>query len=107
MSYPQIALPTLETQYRPGNNVCIEIEKFQPDVVLGLAHSGWMPVVVAQTLWAETRAVSFPPATRTNIGLEKNEIYVARFGKDIPAFCCGECSAAEHLVRRLVIIKHK
>jgi len=87
MTYPQILLPTLEALYRLGNNVCAEIEKFQPDVVLGLAHSGWMPVVVAQTLWTETRVESFPPSTRTNIGLEKNEIYVARYGKETPAFC--------------------
>jgi len=92
MTYPPILLPTIEALYRLGNNVCAEIEKFQPDVVLGLAHSGWMPVVVAQTLWAKTRAKPFPPSTRTNIGLEKNEIYVARYGKSTPAFCCGECS---------------
>ncbi len=92
MTYPQILLPTLEALYRLGNNICAEIEKFQPNVVLGLAHSGWMPVVVAKTLWTETRTEPFPSSTRTNIGLEKNEIYVARYGKDIPAFCCGECS---------------
>lgn len=91
MTYPQIILPTLEALYRLGANICIEIEKFQPDVVLGLAHSGWMPVVVAQALWAETEETPFPPSTRTNIGLEKKEIYDERYGKSTPAFCCGEC----------------
>ena len=91
MTYPQVALSTLEALYRLGIEVCAEIEKFQPDVVIGLAHSGWMPVVVAQTLWAETRGTPFPPSTRTNIGSEKHEIYHARFGTSPPAFCCGEC----------------
>ena len=91
MTYPRVALSTLEALYRLGVEVCDEIEKFQPDVVIGLAHSGWMPVVVAQALWAETRATPFPPSTRTNIGQEKHEIYHARYGTDPPAFCCGEC----------------
>ncbi len=52
MLYPPITLPTLEALYRLGTEICEEIEKFHPDVVLGLAHSGWMPVVVAQALWA-------------------------------------------------------
>ena len=90
--YPQVTWSTLEALYQLGLQVCAEIEKFQPEVVLGLAHSGWMPVVVAQAVWAETRPTPFPPATRTNIGLEKHEIYHARFGKSWPAFCCGECS---------------
>jgi hypothetical protein len=90
-SYPQVTLSTLEALYRLGKNICDEIEKFHPDVVIGLAHSGWMPVVVAQTLWAETRSASFPPSMRTNIGQEKHEIYHARYGKSLPAICCGEC----------------
>ncbi len=91
MTYPQIMLPTLEALYRLGADICTEIEKFHPDVVLGLAHSGWMPVVVAQALWAEAKETPFPPSTRTNIGLEKKEIYDKRYGTSIPAFCCGEC----------------
>jgi hypothetical protein len=92
MKYPQITLPTIEALYRLGAQICEEIEKFQPDVVIGLAHSGWMPVVVAQALWAESRKNPFPSSTRTNIGLEKHEIYAARFGKFPPAFCCRTCS---------------
>jgi len=91
LSYPQVALSTLEAMYRLGKNICDEIEKFQPDVVIGLAHSGWLPVVVAQTLWAETRSAPFPPSMRTNIGQEKYAMYHARYGKSLPAFCCGEC----------------
>jgi hypothetical protein len=91
MTYSQIILPTLEALYRLGTNISDEIEKFHPDVVIGLAHSGWMPVVVAQALWAETKETPFPPSARTNIGLEKKEIYDARYGTSPPAFCCGEC----------------
>lgn len=90
-SYPQVTLSTLEALYRLGKNICDEVEKFQPDIVIGLAHSGWMPVVVAQTLWAETRSASFPPSMRTNIGQEKYQIYHARYGKSLPAICCAEC----------------
>jgi len=91
MIYPQVTLPTLEALYRLGINICDEIEKIHPDIIIGLAHSGWMPVVVAQTLWADTRKDPFPLSTRTNIGLEKYEIYVAQYGKSSPAFCCGTC----------------
>jgi hypothetical protein len=92
MTCSQITLPTLEALYRLGTNIYDEIEKFHPDVVIGLAHSGWMPVVVAQALWAETKETAFPPSARTNIGLEKKKIYDERYGKSAPAFCCGECS---------------
>jgi hypothetical protein len=91
ITYPQATMSTLEALYRLGKNICAEIEKFQPDVLIGLAHSGWLPVVVAQTLWAETKAARFPPAMRTNIGQEKYAMYHARYGKSLPAFCCGEC----------------
>jgi hypothetical protein len=94
MNYPSTALTILEALYQHGINTCLEIEKFQPNVVIGLAHSGWMPVVVAQTLWAHTRQGPFPPAMRTNLGREKHEFYAARFGASIPTFCCWECSGS-------------
>lgn len=90
--YPQVARSALETLYRLAKEACDEIEKFQPDLVIGLAHSGWLPVEVTRALWAETRTAPFPPSTRTNIGQEKHEIYHARYGTDPPAFCCGECN---------------
>lgn len=90
-TYPQGTLSTLESLYRLGKNICDEIEKFHPEVVIGLAHSGWMPVVVAQALWLETRSTPFPPSMRTNIGQEKYAMYHARYGKSLPAICCGEC----------------
>jgi len=90
-SYPQVTLSTLEALYRLGKKICDEIDKFQPDIVIGLAHSGWLPVVVAQTLWAETRTAPFPLSMRTNIGQEKYALYHERYGKSLPALCCGEC----------------
>jgi hypothetical protein len=92
MNYPTTVITILEALYLNGMDICAEIEKFQPDLVIGLAHSGWMPVVVAQSLWAETQKESFPPSLRTNLGLEKHKIYRAKFGDSLPAFCCGECS---------------
>jgi hypothetical protein len=94
-SYPQVTLSTLEALYRLGKIICDEIEKFHPDIVIGLAHSGWMPIVVAQALWADTRKTPFPASMRTNIGQEKHELYHARYGKSRPAFCCGECNWGE------------
>lgn len=90
--YPQAALSTLEALYQLGKDICQEVEEQRPDIVIGLAHSGWTPVVVAQTLWTATHDRSFPPSMRTNIGQEKSAIYHARFGTDFPAFCFGECS---------------
>lgn len=94
-SYPPVILPTLEALYRLGKNICDEIEKFHPDIVIGLAHSGWMPIVVAQVLWADTRKTSFPASMRTNIGQEKHKLYHERYGTSRPAYCCGECSWGE------------
>ncbi len=93
MDYPASARSTLEAIYRLAAQVCAEIERFQPDVLVGLAHSGWAPVAAAQTLWAEKYpGRPFPPATRTNIGREKHEIYFNKFGRRAgPAFCCVEC----------------
>ena len=60
MNYPPSLQPTLEALYRLGKRVCVEVEIFQPDPTIGLAHSGWMPVVVAQAL--RQRAAQLLPA---------------------------------------------
>ena len=91
MNYPQTLFPTLEALYQLGRRVCSEVENFQPDLVIGLAHSGWMPVTVASTLWSEIHVASFPPTLRTNIGHEKYAIYQERFQPPMPAYCCSEC----------------
>lgn len=91
MDYPQNLLQTLEALYDLGQRTCTEVEQFDPVIVVGLAHSGWMPVIVARALWSETHSTAFPPAVRTNIGQEKNDIYKERFKPSMPAYCCGEC----------------
>lgn len=91
MNYPEIGLSTLEALYCLGERVCREIERSRPDIVVGLAHSGWMPVRVAQALWAENHMDLFPPTVRTNIGQEKHAIYQERFKPPMPGYCCIEC----------------
>lgn len=48
-----------------------EIQRYQPDLVIGLAHSGWLPVLAAQTVWAMQQTTPFPPSLRLNFGQEK------------------------------------
>lgn len=55
--------------------LCKQIETYQPDLIIGLAHAGWLPVELAKGLWAQTRDCPFPPAVRTNFGDEKVGIY--------------------------------
>lgn len=91
MHYPQSLYPTLAALYHLGKRVCLEVENFHPDIVIGLAHSGWMPVMVARALWSKTRTGTFPSAVRTNIGQEKHALYKQRFKASMPAYCCGIC----------------
>jgi len=44
MNYPSTALTILEALYQHGTDTGLEIEMFQPDVAIGRASSGWMPV---------------------------------------------------------------
>ncbi|MFO7536575.1 MAG: hypothetical protein R6X32_00785 [Chloroflexota bacterium] len=57
--------------------IVAEIQDFQPDLVLGLAHSGWLPVLAAQTVWSCQSDTPFPPTLRINFGREKLESYQA------------------------------
>ncbi len=65
----------LESLLELGQAACAAIRDAQPDLVIGLAHSGWMPVVVARGLWQATEHQPFPPCLRINLGLEKSEIF--------------------------------
>lgn len=65
----------LESLYTLAQAACEEIQSFQPELVIGLAHSGWLPVQAARALWAEIRPEPFPPTLRLNLGLEKLAIY--------------------------------
>lgn len=65
----------LESLFDLGQAACAAIRDFQPDLVIGLAHSGWMPVVVARALWQTTESQPFPPCLRINLGLEKAGLF--------------------------------
>lgn len=93
MNDPSELVPVLESLYELARGVCAEVDDLQPELVVGLAHSGWMVVTAAQACWHATRQTCFPPALRTNLGQEKHEIYRAEFSSDPPAYCCDECSS--------------
>lgn len=61
-----------------------QIETYQPDLVIGLCHSGQIPLRATQWLWEETRDKPFPPRMLTNIGREKttdfNALYERLYG---------------------------
>jgi len=65
----------LESLFDLGQAACDAIRDIQPDLVIGLAHSGWMPVPVARALWQAAESQPFPPYVRINLGLEKSGIY--------------------------------
>ncbi len=68
---------SLNTFWWQAVALCCEMDEFQPDVLVALLHSGWLPVRAAQVLWEETRNKPFPPTARTNIGREKQRTYDA------------------------------
>lgn len=51
----------LESLFDLGLAACAAIRDFQPDLVIGLAHSGWVPVPVARALWQTAESQPFPP----------------------------------------------
>jgi len=57
--------------YNTAREICNEIISFQPDLIVGVAHSGWMPVQASKKLWSITQKTDFPNAFRINIGHEK------------------------------------
>ena len=60
--------------------VAAEVARFQPDLVVGLAHSGWLPVLAAQAVWEVQQARPFPPTLRINFGREKLATYFGLWG---------------------------
>jgi len=54
-----------------ATQVCNETLAFQPDVVIALMHSGWIPVFAGMELWRRTQRFTFPPIVRVNLGREK------------------------------------
>jgi hypothetical protein len=57
--------------------ICNEILDFQPDLVMCLMHSGWLPLYAGIELWKHTQRAPFPPTIRVNLGREKFHRYDA------------------------------
>jgi hypothetical protein len=62
---------TLKKIYWLAQEIQSEIETFQPELLLVLAHGGFAPLWALQALWKETNETSTPPILITNIGREK------------------------------------
>ena len=77
MSYVKPLEPMLDAFCSAAQEVCEEVEAFQPDLVVVLLHSGEGPLRAALAFWEETRDVPFPPVVRTNLGREKLRRYHA------------------------------
>lgn len=54
-----------------ATQVCDEVLAFQPDVVISLMHSGWIPLFAGRELWQRTQPMPFPQIVRVNLGREK------------------------------------
>ena len=67
--------------YRFARFIVEEILAYQPDLVIGLAHSGWLPMLAAQVVWKTQQDTPFPPTLRLNFGQEKLEPHVALWGQ--------------------------
>ena len=53
MSSPQKVLKILEALFLLGMEACEDIEQFKPDLLIGLTHSAWMPMLFTRMLWQE------------------------------------------------------
>lgn len=74
---PDMIMNPLE-KFLPGAmQVCNEIVDFQPDLVISLMHTGWLPTYASMELWKKTQALDFPPLVCANVGLEKMERFNA------------------------------
>ncbi len=62
---------TLNRFFLAAADICNEILDFQPDVVIGLMHAGWLPLYAGRELWQRTQKAPFPPIVRANLGREK------------------------------------
>lgn len=62
---------TLDDLWKAATRICEEIISFQPDVVVGLMHSGRIPLFAAIQVWRRTQPAPFPPTIYTNLGREK------------------------------------
>ena len=65
----------LENLWDTAKRIVEQALSFQPDVVVCLMHSGWVPLRAAMQLWEATQAGPFPAVARTNLGREKLALY--------------------------------
>jgi hypothetical protein len=66
---------TLDTLWQFATEFCAEVRDFQPDLILVLMHSGWMPFLAGRELWNRVETAPLPPVICTNLGREKVEIF--------------------------------
>lgn len=52
-----------------------EIEVFNPEIIIPLAHGGWGVLWAVEALWSEIKTIPLPPTLVLNIGREKLERY--------------------------------
>ncbi len=75
-----------------AGGLCDEIHRFQPDLVIGLMHSGWMPLFAGMELWKRVENGAFPPVVCVNIGTEK----LGRFNKTENPYGVTQYFVGEH-----------
>lgn len=61
--------------YDIAKTACGEIEVFNPEIIIVLAHGGWSVLWALEALWTETKVTCVPPVVVLNIGREKLERY--------------------------------
>lgn len=66
---------TLDTLWQFATEFCAEVRDFQPDLIVVLMHSGWMPFLAGRELWQRVETAPLPPVVGTNLGREKVEIF--------------------------------
>ena len=79
-----------------GAAICAEIQSFQPDLLLGLAHSDILPLWAAQACWQAAHVGPFPRVARINLGVEKQAVYEQwRIERDMDGFDSMMASSME------------
>ena len=71
MKFPDSYFLTLKKINWLAQAVQAEIQRFQPDLLLVLAHGGFAPLWALHALWEGTKAENIPPVVITNLGREK------------------------------------
>ena len=66
---------TFDTLWQFATEFCAEVRDFQPDLILVLMHSGWLPFFAGRELWNRVETAPLPPVVCTNLGREKIGIF--------------------------------